>query len=76
MTEDTLTPLATVILNTLRAKKAWLTRSEIAQAIGRPNKATPRDIEMLNLLVSRGLVEVQQHSRGVVQVEYIYRAMG
>jgi predicted transcriptional regulator len=74
--EETLTPLALVILNALRSTGgAWLTRLEIAQRIGRPNRATPLDIDILNQLVRMGLIEVQQHSRGVVQVEYVYRAI-
>lgn len=72
--DDTLSPLAKLLLETLQATGgAWLTRLEIAQKIGRPDRLIPRDIDMLNLLVTRGLVEVQNHPRGPIQAEYIYR---
>ncbi len=75
MTKEELSPLAAVLLDTLRAAGGvWLTRLEIAQRIGRPAKMQPRDIDTLQELADRGLIEVSHRIRGVAQTEYIYRA--
>lgn len=76
-TDDALTPLASLLLETLRSTGgAWLTRQEIAGKIGRPARLTPRDVSLLNELVRKGLVEVRSHPRGPIQMAFIYRAKG
>lgn len=70
-----LTPLAVKILETVQAAGGvWITRLDIAQRIGRPNRLTPRDIQMLNYLVAMGLIEESRRTIGVVQEEYVYKA--
>jgi hypothetical protein len=69
-----LTPLAVFILDTLEARRGvWLTRQEIASAIGRPARLTPHDIDLLETLVTAGRVEKSERQTGVVQTAYIYR---
>jgi DNA-binding IclR family transcriptional regulator len=67
--------LEQVLLQALRSCPGWLSRREIADAIGRPNgKLLAYDRKLLQRLAEQGLVEVQLSRRGVVQQEYIYRA--
>lgn len=69
-----LTDLQRVLLGALRGK-GWQTRRNLADAIGRPTRLNPHDVEMLERLVKTGTVVKSQRIRPgtTVQQEYIYR---
>lgn len=69
------TQLSDLILEKLRESGQWMTRREIAQAMGRPgNRLNPYDVQLLEVLASQKLVEIAQRKIGIVQTENIYRA--
>lgn len=76
MVENTIvTNLKDFILQTLRTNGGWMSRQEIATAIGRPGRISPYDIKLLNELVDSGLVEKSARPRGPVQRAHTYRAV-
>lgn len=77
MVESTsVSDLKTYILETLRTHGGWMSRQEIATAIGRPGRISPYDIDLLNQLVEAGDVELSERPTGPVQRALTYRAAG
>ena len=71
---DHVTPLADHLLKILRTSGEWMTRTQIAQAIGR-SRLTPYDISCLELLATQALVETRQAKRGLFGTRWEYRAL-
>ena len=72
-----LTPLAKLLNETIASAGDWVTRRDIAFAIGRPNgRLTPYDISVLDNLEAAGQVEIRQEKTGTVRFEFQYRAKG
>lgn len=68
-----LTDLAQVIYDAIAEAKAPLSRRDIAEIISRPNqRLTPYDVDLLNGLVSDGMVTAFQEQTGVVRREWRY----
>lgn len=77
MTADrpTLTPLGERLLDILKESGEWMTRKEIAAALGRPNdKLAPYDWQVLDALAADDLITVTNRKIGAVRTEYIYKA--
>lgn len=71
---DTMTALSDKILDTLRANGGWLSRRQLARELGRPTQLSPYDTDLLENLVSAGLVERETRLMGVVKTIWYYRA--
>lgn len=71
---NTMTALSDKMLDTLRQHNGWITRKQLAQALGRPGQLTPYDVEILEGFVSAGLVERDDRLVGVVKTVMHYRA--
>lgn len=71
----TMTDLKNLIFETIRANGGWMSRQEIATAIGRPGRISPYDIKLLNDLVEAGLLETSERPTGPVQRALTYRAI-
>jgi hypothetical protein len=57
------------------AEGQWLSRSELAKAIGRDKGLNPYDVQLLADLEHRGLVEARKRPReGFIPYEWEYRA--
>ncbi len=69
-----MTALSDKMLDTLRHAGGWITRKQLAQALGRPGQLTPYDVEILEGFVSAGLVERDDRLVGVVKTIWYYRA--
>ena len=67
--------LKNLILKTLRENGGWMTRQEVATAIGRPGRANPYDIALLNQMVESGELEKSERPTGPVQRALTYRAV-
>lgn len=74
MTQE-ISGLQQAILGVLRESNKPLSRSEIADAIGRPNRLVPYDVEMLEGLVEMGLVLKSEDIIGTVKTVMKYRAI-
>ena len=74
MTQE-LSALQQAILDVLRGSTVPMTRSEIASALGRPNRLVPHDIDMLEGLVEMGLVLKSEDIIGTVKTVMKYRAI-
>lgn len=72
---DNLTDLQAIILNVLREHGGWMKRSELATYLGRPSRLVPHDIDMLEGLVTIGLVEREKREIGTVKTVAVYRAV-
>jgi hypothetical protein len=72
---ETVTDLKNLILETIRANGGWMSRQEVATAIGRPGRANPYDIQLLNELVESGDLEKSERPTGPVQRAHVYRAV-
>jgi DNA-binding IclR family transcriptional regulator len=70
-----ITEKAQRILDAIQAEESeWITRSEIAAALGQP-RLVPYDVRMLDRLVSANLLEEWKRPRdGVISFEWVYRA--
>lgn len=73
MTRDELTALQDAILIVLTEASKPMSRSEIAEAIGRPNRLVPHDIDMLESLVDMGLVLKTEVKIGTVKTVMKYQ---
>lgn len=62
------------ILEVLRDSGGWMSRAEIAQALNRPTRLQPYDVELIEELISEGLVEQEKELVGTVKEVYKYRA--
>ena len=72
---DHVTPLGEKLLEVVRgASGSWVNRRYIAVQLGRPTRLTPHDVNLLQVLVDEGLIEISRKSTGPVRTEYIYRA--
>lgn len=69
-----LTPLGEVILATLRDAGDWMTRKDLAAALGRPGLLGPHDLRLLDELEADGLIEVRKEKIGTVKFEFQYKA--
>lgn len=68
------TELEAKLLEVLRANGDWMTRRQVAQALGRPGILTPYDVELLEKLAAADLVEITQRPTGPVRKVWSYRA--
>ncbi len=71
--EAQLSKLEKRILEELQTAQSELTRSELAKRLGR-NALYPHDINLLEGLVARGLVNKREETRGAVATVNHYRA--
>lgn len=75
--QDTVTALGGMLLDVLRADGGWLTRRQLATALGRADgRMTPYDAQLIEGLVSAGLVEREERPMGIVRTVRYYRARG
>lgn len=74
MTKPELTELQQIIYDALLENGDFMTRSQIASAIGRDGSLHYYDRELLQQLVDMDLVEVETEQRGVTMTSYRYRA--
>lgn len=75
MTSENLSPLEQRIIATLEeSRDEWLSRSQIAERIGRTNGYTQNDVRALKTLLERGRIEVRETVIGVAKSMYEYRA--
>lgn len=66
--------LAAVILQAIRMSNGeWVSRKDIADVMGRGNALLPHDIDTLNDLVERGVIEVTRRPRGLLGFRFEYR---
>lgn len=74
-TEGELTALAARLLEVIQAADGWMSRAQIAIAIGRKrNTLTVYDAHHLDTLVNRGLIEKREAIRGAVMKRWEYRS--
>lgn len=75
MTSENLSPLEQRIITVLEdSPDEWLSRSQIAERIGRTNGYTQNDVRALNMLLERGRIEIRETVIGVAKSMYEYRA--
>lgn len=68
------TKLGDVFLSALRSHRGeWMTRRQIADAVGRDGSLLPYDVRLLERMVNDGLIEMRKEPAGPVQVNYFYR---
>lgn len=72
-TKEELTELQQLFLNVLKKQSDWMTRSEIADAIERPNRLNPHDVAMLDDLADKGIIHLDERKVGAVKTVYIYK---
>lgn len=72
---DELTPLATRLVQAVQAAKGeWINRSSIAADLGRAKeRLNPYDVNLLEQLVTDGLLEATDRRIGTVKTERVYR---
>lgn len=76
MGRQTVTVLGALLLDVLRADGGWLTRRQLATALGRGGgRMTPYDAQLIEGLVSAGLVEREERPMGIVRTVRYYRAL-
>jgi hypothetical protein len=73
-TKEELTDLQQLLLDVLERNSDWMTRSQIADAIERPNRLNPHDVSMLDDMAEKGIIDVTERKIGAVKTEYIYKA--
>jgi hypothetical protein len=71
MTKE-LAPLAAKFLDIIAGAGDWMSRKQLAAAIGR-KRLTPHDIDTLEMLTHAGYIEAEKHTTGVVLYEFRYR---
>lgn len=72
---DTPKSLEDVIFHVVRSSTGWMSRSDIANALGRPRRQLyAHDIAQLDKLVMRGSLESRRSGIGV-RAAYEYRAV-
>lgn len=69
---DEVTQLGRVLLDTLTQAGDWQTRQQIADRIKR-TRLNPYDVQQLQSLADRGLVEIRKVPLGVARTQYEYR---
>lgn len=70
-----LSPLGEHLLAILQSSHMWMTRKEIAAALGRPGDLlTPDEWRVLRELATDGFIAMGQRKVGAVKHEYIYKA--
>jgi len=69
-----LSELQRFILDVLRDNGDWMTRPQLAEAMNRPARLVPYDVQLLHDLCDKGLVERSTRIKGTVRKEHIYRA--
>lgn len=75
--QDTVTALGGMLLDVLRADGGWLTRRQLATALGRADgRMTPYDAQLIERLVGAGLIEREDRPMGIVRTVRHYRARG
>lgn len=74
--ENDLTELQQIIYDALLANGDYMTRSDIASAIGRESGLTHYDVKLLSQLVDMDFVQVHEEKRGVTMTSYRYRVIG
>ena len=72
---NNLTTLDKTLLEVMQGTEYWLSRSMIANLIGR-GTLTVYQIERLEHLVKLGLVDKETRRRGVAQIYYEYKPRG
>ncbi|GAB5486227.1 MAG: hypothetical protein Pars93KO_26610 [Parasphingorhabdus sp.] len=75
MSDTELTELQQIIYDALLKHGDYMTRSDIAQVIGRDKTLNHYDRELLQQLVDMGLVDVLETKRGVTMTSYTYKAI-
>lgn len=73
MTAETLKPVERAIVEALETSGEWITRTQLARAIGRPTTLQPADYAALERLVNMELIEVRTVPRGIAGTKYEYR---
>lgn len=68
-----MTELSEKMIETLRQHGGWITRKQLAGALGRPGQLTPYDIDLLEGMVKAGLIECENRLTGVVRKVKHYR---
>ena len=72
MTEEKLSALQQALLEVLQNNGGWVSRSQIADVIGRPDRLVPHDVDSLENLVDMGLVKKRTTKTGVVKTVMQY----
>jgi hypothetical protein len=71
---DELRPLELKLLEVMQTESSeWLSRGQIAELLGRPDRIHPGDVAALEKLAAMGLIEARQTPRGVAGVKWEYR---
>ena len=74
MTAENLKPVEQAILSALTRRALWMTRTQLAEAIGRPTTIQPADLAALERLERLGLIETRQTPRGIAGIKWEYKA--
>ena len=72
-TQQELTELQQLFLKVLQTNSDWMTRSDIAVAIERPNRLNPHDVAMLDDLATKNMIDIDERKVGAVKTVYIYK---
>lgn len=72
-TQQELTDLQQLFLKVLQTNSDWMTRSDIAVAIERPNRLNPHDVAMLDDLATKNMIDIDERKVGAVKTVYIYK---
>lgn len=75
VTKHDLTDLQQLFLQILTEQGDWMTRSELAVAIERPNRLNPHDVAMLDDLAEKGIVQMNERKIGAVKTVYVYKSV-
>ena len=68
-----LTVLDRELLNPIAAKADWITRSELAHALGRPSgRLHPYDIGRLKRMAEADIIKVERRQIAGFKTEYVY----
>lgn len=76
MSDDSFTGRGLDLLNAVKAADRWISRAEIAHATGK-NRLSPHDINLLERMVNRGLIEVRERTSNTpvgTAFEYRFRS--
>lgn len=67
------------LFDALQSTGDWMTRRQLGELVNDESNTrslSPYQVATLNSMVARGLVEMQERTRGAALVYYVYRAKG
>lgn len=71
------TELQDALLDALRKRGDWMTRSELGTAIRSNGRLYPHDIELLARMAAAGIIEAEKRApEGTYRKEWYYRVKG